>query len=89
MKITLNLNVELAEAIENALAEVSLSGLGADANSEYEVVGTSFGDDAMTSLTIEVTLDVERVEGKFVGKDEIEGVFADNLSSLDDVGVSL
>jgi hypothetical protein len=89
MKITLNLNVELAEAIENALAEVSLSGLGADANSEYEVVGTSFDDNAMTSLTIEVTLDVERVEGKFVGKDEIEGVFADNLSSLDDVGVSL
>jgi len=86
VKITLRLTTsELAGAIEAMVQEVSLSGLGADSTSEYEVVGVTIDSESLQDFECEVEVEIERLEGKFVGKDEITDILTEHIegSSVD------
>ena len=86
MKITLRLTAsELAGAVEAMIGEASLSGLGADGTSEYEIVGVTIDSESLQDFECEVEVEVERLEGKFVGKDEMTDALTDHIeaSSVD------
>jgi hypothetical protein len=86
VKITMRLTVsELGAAIESMIGEASLSGLGADSTSEYEIVGVTIDSESLQDFECEVEIEVERIEGKFVGKDEMTDTLTEHIegSSLD------
>lgn len=90
MKIQLNITVDVEAAIDAAIGQVSsISGVGADGTSEYEItdydVSSLQADDTHT-----VTLTVERIEGKFASKDDVTDAIVGELGcELDSVGMDV
>lgn len=81
IKFTVTLK-DVEVAIENRVNDVSLSGLGADGASEYDIVNVSV---VAVDGGFEVEVDAERSEGKFASNDEIREAITDELDSLDDI----
>lgn len=75
----------LAAAMEAAIEALeaadpgSISGIGADGSSEYETIGWELDDEGDGVFTISV--EVERITGKFAGRDEVESELLDALES--------
>lgn len=87
---TVNLAVvlDIESAITDAIEQVSLTGLGADGTSEYEITNVAIINAEPGFYEVQVTCD--RIEGKFVGKDELAEVIAGEIDRLDvtcEVGV--
>jgi hypothetical protein len=75
-----DIEAQIAEAIENA----TLSGMGADGTSEYEITEvdvTGNGDG-----TYDVIVQCDRVEGKFVSNDDL---FEEIQGNVDDLSVTI
>lgn len=86
MRITLpvSIDLDLSDALTEAIHEADLTGLGADGASEYEVGDVTLeGDDLTARLEIEITIEVERIEGKFAPKDELAEAISAALADVD------
>ena len=79
--VKLSVYVDIESAINDAIENVGLTGMGADGTSEYEITDVAVAEDG--SGGYEVTVTAERIEGKFVGKDEIAEMIAGEVESLD------
>ena len=81
LKVTVTLDPETV--IADALSEVDVSNVGD--NSEYEVTDSSVvvADDG----SFEAEVQVERVTGKFVSKDEIEAIVIEALGEVEGVDI--
>lgn len=77
----------IAQAIEDKVNDVSLSGLGADGASEYEISSVSVTENEDGGFDVEV--EVQRIEGKFASNDEIRETITDELDSLDDIELEI
>lgn len=79
--VKLSVYVDIESAINDAIEAVSLTGMGADGSSEYEITDVSLAPDGTGGYEVTVTCD--RIEGKFVGKDEIGEMISGEVESLD------
>ncbi len=79
--VKLNIVPDIEAAISEALGAASLSGLGADGTSEYEVadIDVHLNGDG----TYEAVIDCQRVEGKFVSRDDLAEELIGELTNLD------
>jgi hypothetical protein len=85
--VSFTAHVDVESALQSAIESVSLTGLGADGTSEYEVADVAVV--ALGDNDYEITVVCDRVEGKFVGKDELAEMIMGEVESLDDIEVSV
>lgn len=78
IKFRFSLNIE--DALREQIESISFEGLGADAASSYEVSDVGVDDEGGGSY--EVTVDLDRTEGKFVSNDDLEAEITSNLGEL-------
>ena len=90
MRINFSVTLNPEAAIQSAVDENagSLSGIGPDGTSEYEVTDTSVTFNPDTGA-YDVEVEYEHVTGKFASKDDVYEVLVDGLDSLDDVEVEV
>lgn len=86
MNIHLTASIDIESALQEAIGQVGLTGLGPDGTSEYEVTDVAVATNGDNAFDIFVTVD--RIEGKFVSKDDVAEIIANEVESLD-VEVSL
>lgn len=87
MRVQLHFALDVSsieDKITEAIEGVSLTGLGADGTSEYEVTDVTVDANDPLSITADVT--IERVEGKFVSRDDITEELTSNLEDEIEVG---
>lgn len=80
MNIKIEAQFDPTDLIQSAIDSVSLSGLGSDGTSEYEVADCEIEIDG-TDITVNVT--VERIEGKFASKDEVAEAIIGELETVE------
>ena len=79
-KVKFRFTTDIESALREAIESMMFDGLGADGTSSYEVADVSLDVDGEQSYS--VTVDLERVEGKFVSNEELEEVIASNLGEI-------
>lgn len=81
MNIHLTASIDIESALQEAVGQVGLTGLGPDGTSEYEVTDVTVQTNGDNAFDLFVT--VERIEGKFVSKDDIAETIANEVDQLD------
>jgi hypothetical protein len=79
-RVKFRFSTDLERALREVIDDIDFGGLGADSTSSYEVADVSVEDEGDQTYT--VTVDLERVEGKFVSADELEMHLTSELSEL-------
>jgi hypothetical protein len=82
---TFEVEYDASDALNEALDNADLSGLGSDGLSEYEITSSNVGD---ATMTVTIDVEVERSEGKFAGRDEIAESIIGALQEIEGVSAT-
>lgn len=84
MKITFNCEMDPTEVIEQAINGISLSGLGMNGDSEYDITDS---DVEWDGANITINLTIERTEGMNASRDEVIEAIADELEAVEGLAI--
>lgn len=79
-RLTLTVALDIESAIQQAVQDAALSGLGPDGTSEYDITEVAVTSDGSGTYT--VVVEVDRTTGKFVASEELCDELTDQLTDL-------
>jgi hypothetical protein len=77
VKIQLPVTLDLSEKLDEIIGSTSFTSLGEDSSSDYEITDFTF---RVKPLEIEIDIELERIGGKFVSKEELAETLTEQIA---------